>query len=135
MNLSVWFHPIVIIIATILGTSSFWAMIDARSSRKKATTMLMMGLTYDRLMKLGLDYIDRGEITRDELEEYYKYFFEPYKTLGGNGIAERMWDQVRTLPFCQHSRHEEIFRNHELRTIANVTVNPRRNQEAHASSE
>lgn len=128
--MSTWLHPIVIIVCTILGTTGFYEFIDRRLSAKKAQTRLLMGLTYDRLMGLGISYIERGEITRDEFDEYNKYFYKPYKDMGGNGTAERMWEQVRALPFCAHGRHEAIFQNYEeMRTIANVTVIPRTRQE------
>lgn len=82
-----------------------------------------MGLAYDRVTTLGIAYIERGWVTRDEFEEYQKYFVEPYMALGGNGVAERIWLEVRTLPFRPHSRYSEIFRNtHHERFIPDVPV-------------
>jgi hypothetical protein len=83
-----------------------------------------MGLAYDKVTILGIAYIERGWVTRDELEEYEKYFFEPYKALGGNGVAERIWLEVARLPIVPYNRYEELFRHkrNEERFIQNVPV-------------
>lgn len=117
-----WLQTILAIVGAVLASSGFWAYMDHRRSRDSAVTRLMMGLAYDRVTTLGIAYIERGWVTRDEYEEYEKYFVEPYKALGGNGVAERIWLQVRTLPFRPHSRYSEIFRNSHERFIPDVPV-------------
>jgi hypothetical protein len=88
-----------------------------------------MGLAYDKVTILGIAYIERGWITRDELEEYERYFFKPYKDLGGNGVAERIWMEVNKLPFRPHGQYEELFRNRpDERFIPNVPVVSRSEQ-------
>lgn len=106
----------------ILGSSGFWAFMQHRGDKNNATTGLMMGLAYSHITTLGIKYIDRGYITTDELEELQKYFFKPYKTLGGNGVAERIMGQVLTLPLGSHGAYPEIFRNSDERIIRNVPV-------------
>jgi len=39
-------------------------------------------------------YIDRGHISRDEYEAFEQYLYTPYKELGGNGLADKIKEQV-----------------------------------------
>jgi hypothetical protein len=116
----VWIRAIVIILGSVLGSGGFWKFLEVRSHKNNANSRLMMGIAYDKITTLGLHYIERGWITKDELEEFQKYFVSPYLELGGNGVAERIWNDVRTLPFQTHAQHEEIFRNE--RYVPNVPV-------------
>jgi hypothetical protein len=90
-----------------------------------------MGLAYKELTQKGLEYINHGWVTKDEYEEYRKYFYEPYKELGGNGVAERIMNQVGNLPFRPHGKYDSIFHNTENEGwINNVRVVSRASQEA-----
>lgn len=113
--------------ASLLASSGFWAFLQHKTGDKNVTTRLLMGLAYYKITTLGLAYIERGWITKDELEEYQQYFFDPYKALGGNGVAERIWMEVTRLPFRPYGRYEEeVFRynrEHDERYIRNVPVN------------
>lgn len=85
---------------SLIGASSgFWTFLQGRTKKQTAQDRLLMGLAYDRVLTLGLAYIDRGWITKDEFEELRKYFFDPYKEMGGNGVAERVMNDVGALPF------------------------------------
>jgi hypothetical protein len=59
---------------------------------------MLIGLGHDRIMFLGMKYIERGFITQDEYENLYDYLYKPYKKLGGNGSAERVMKEVDKLP-------------------------------------
>lgn len=48
-------------------------------------------------MSLGMIYINRGQITKGEYEDLYKYYYEPYKKMGGNGTAERLMREIDKL--------------------------------------
>ena len=118
-----WFQLVLTSAGSVLAGSGFWAYLQHRTSNHKGTTGLLMGLAYDRITTLGIAYIERGWVTRDELEELERYFFAPYKALGGNGVAERIMMQVKTLPLSSHSRYAEIFHNrHPERVIPNVRI-------------
>ena len=58
-----------------------------------------MGLAYDKIVSVGIAFIERGWVSKDEYEEYQKYLVEPYKAMGGNGVAERIATEVGRLPF------------------------------------
>src|SRR5689334_14036995 len=67
-----------------------------------------MGLSYDKIVTLGMIYLQRGWITKDEYEDYRRYLFEPYKALGGNGVAEKIMDDVSKLPFRSMSKYSQM---------------------------
>lgn len=69
-----------------------------------------MGLAYDKITHLGMGYIERGWVTKDEYEDFRKYLYEPYKEFGGNGVAERIMLEVSTLPLKKHSKYAEIVK-------------------------
>lgn len=96
-------------IASVLASSGFWAFIQRKDSTKRATARLLMGLAYDKITTLGLSYIERGHITKDEFEELRRYLYEPYKELGGNGVADRIMAEVGNLPLLHQSRYSEII--------------------------
>ena len=86
------------LVITLLGSSGFWAYLQKKDGTRKATQQLLLGLTYDRITFLGMKYIERGFITKDEYEDLQKFFYKPYTELGGNGMAERIMKEIGTLP-------------------------------------
>lgn len=107
-------------VASVLASSGFWAYMQRKDTAKSDTTKLLMGLAYDRITYLGLGYIDRGWITRDEYEDLQRYFFSPYKSLGGNGTAERIMADVSRLPF--RTRNPGVFRSTQPEEPTNVRL-------------
>lgn len=89
---------IVTIVCSVLASSGFWAFLTSRSKKNNAETKMLLGLAHDRIMFLGMEYINRGYITRDEYENLRKYLYEPYEVLGGNGSASRVMTEVDKLP-------------------------------------
>lgn len=71
---------------------------DARRTKKSANTRLLVGIAHDRIVFLGMKYVERGYITRDEYENLNDYLFDPYSEAGGNGSAKRVMEEVRKLP-------------------------------------
>ncbi|WPJ30642.1 hypothetical protein [Streptomyces phage Psst1] len=128
-----WVQMALTSLVTLGASSGFWAYLQYRLQRKdrvkNATARLMMGVAYNTITTLGVAYIDRGYVTIDEYEEL-RLFYEPYKELGGNGLAERVMNGVAQLPFKQN-RHPEIFHQNEG-TINHVRVVTRQEQDAPA---
>lgn len=81
------------------ASSGIWTFIQKRTQVNDAHTRLLMGLAYDKIITIGMAYIQRGWVSKDEYEEYLKYLVEPYKDMGGNGVAERIATEVGSLPF------------------------------------
>jgi hypothetical protein len=130
-----WLQLAITSLVTLGASSGFWAYLQHKDRARAATTRLLMGMAYETITTLGLAYIERGWVTKDEYEELKKYFFDPYEALGGNGVAKRIMDEVSRLPFRSHSRYSEIFRNRESSEgwVNNVRVVAR--EEANTTSE
>ena len=87
------------VLTAMLASSGMWAYLERKSNRKDNKIKLLLGLAHDRIVSLGMVYIDRGFITKDEYEDFHKYLYDPYKTFGGNGLAEKVVKAVGELPF------------------------------------
>ena len=81
----------------ILASSGFWAFLMKRADNRKAQDKLLLGLACDRIVHLGMFYIERGEITKDEYEMLHDYLWIPYRDCGGDGTAERVMNEVMKL--------------------------------------
>lgn len=93
-----WLKTAVTVLVTLLGSAGFWGYLEARRSKKSANTRLLVGIAHDRIVFLGMKYVERGYITRDEYENLNDYLFAPYSEAGGNGSAKRVMEEVRKLP-------------------------------------
>lgn len=85
------------ILCTLLASAGFWAFVTKVLDKKSAKTKLLLGLAHGQIMSLGMIYINRGQITKGEYEDLYKYYYEPYKKMGGNGTAERLMREIDKL--------------------------------------
>lgn len=86
------------IVCSCLASSGLWALIQRRLDKKDAKTQMIIGLGHDRIVWLGLKYIERGWITRAEYENLQTWLYEPYEKMGGNGSAKKIMEEVRKLP-------------------------------------
>ena len=93
-----WIELVVSVICAVLASSGMWTFMQKRADKKDARTQMIVGLGHDRIMFLGIHYIERGYITRDEYENLYEYLYKPYEKLGGNGSAKRIMAEVDKLP-------------------------------------
>lgn len=105
MEIAPWLQTVLTVLGTILASSGFWAFVQERSKRKAAEnrqntleTQMLIGLAHDRIIYLGMIYVERGSITQDEYENLYEYLYKPYEKLGGNGSAKRIMTEVNQLP-------------------------------------
>lgn len=89
---------VVTIVTSVLASSGFWAFLQHHFDKNDATKRLLIGIGHDRIMYLGMQYIQRGSITADEYENLHDYLYLPYKENGGNGSAERIMEEVKRLP-------------------------------------
>lgn len=95
------FQSIVTIFCAVLASSGLWAFLQKRvdaHDKENPERQMLIGLAHDRIMTLGMAYIDRGDITKDEYENLYRYLYKPYSELGGNGSASRIMKEVEKLP-------------------------------------
>lgn len=101
-------QAVVPVIIGMLASTGLWSFLQKRDTTKSATTKLLMGLAYDKITHLGLNHVARGWIYKDEYEDFRKYLYEPYKELGGNGVAERIMNDVTALPIKAIGLYAEI---------------------------
>ena len=59
---------IVTIICSCLASSGLWALISKLIERKDARGKMIVGLGHDRIIWLGMKYIERGWISHTEYE-------------------------------------------------------------------
>lgn len=93
-----WLQMTLTVVCAVIASSGFWAYLQARRERKDVKTRMLVGLAHDRILSLGMQYIERGHITRDEYENLYEYLYRPYEKMGGNGSAKRIMQIINTLP-------------------------------------
>jgi hypothetical protein len=108
-----WVNYLVTIFCALAASTGFWGFVthqaDKREherlerekqaqSEREAQRKLLTGLAHDRIMWLGMQYINRGNITNDEYENLRTYLFEPYAAYGGNGSAAKVMRDVDKLP-------------------------------------
>lgn len=93
-----WLQMVVTIVCSVMASSGFWAYIQKRSEKMDNKTKLLIGIAHDRIVHLGMQYVKRGSITRDEYENLHDYLYVPYEAEGGNGSAKRIMQEVDKLP-------------------------------------
>jgi hypothetical protein len=90
------------------GSGGFWVYLRGKYERRdrvrEAYVALLMGLAHDKIIFLGLKYIEKGWVNKDEYDDLIKYFWEPYSSLGGDGSAERIVNIVKLLPLNPERR-------------------------------
>lgn len=96
--MEIWVQMMLTIIGSVVASSGFWAYIQKKLEKKDIKTMMLIGLAHDRIIYLGMSYIERGWITNDEYENLHDYLYKPYEQMGGNGAAKRVMDEVQKLP-------------------------------------
>lgn len=107
--MEIWVSIAVPLIVALLTSSALWGVVskivlkrmeqtEKRSEKDDAERKMLVGLAHDRIIHLGMAYIQRGHITQDEYENLQVYLYEPYEKMGGNGSAKRVMEEVRKLP-------------------------------------
>lgn len=86
------------VVCAAIASSGFWALIQKLSDKKDAKTQIIVGLAHDRIISLGLSYIERGYITYDEYHNLNDRLYKPYEKMGGNGSAKKVMTEVSKLP-------------------------------------
>ncbi|MFR3823799.1 hypothetical protein [Hungatella hathewayi] len=92
------FQILLTVFSSVLASSGLWVYITKRLDKKDVKSEMLLGLGHDRIMYLGMSYIERGYVTSDEYENLYEYLYKPYEKMGGNGSAERVMNEVNKLP-------------------------------------
>ena len=95
-----WLQMAITIFGAVIASSGFWTFLQKRSDKNDARSKMLVGLAHDRIIYLGMQYIERNPayITQDEYENLHDYLYIPYRDMGGNGSAKKVMDEVEKLP-------------------------------------
>lgn len=99
--MATWVQILMTVVAAVLASSGFWTFVIKRTDKNNAEARMLVGLGHDRIIELGLKYIQRGWITEEEYENLNDYLYKPYEELGGNGSAKKIMSEVNKLPIRQ----------------------------------
>lgn len=94
-----------ILITTILSSPGILAWAKTRKGRDTSESKLLLQISKNLLVSKGREYLKRGYITMDEYEEYESEY-QVYSSLGGNGLARRIFEQVDDLPMMPNGIDE-----------------------------
>lgn len=86
------------VITALLGSSGLWALFSARKNRHDRARVLLLGIARNQIIMIGKMYIAQGYIPLDEYEDFYNYLYRPYIDLGGNGMGEKLYEEISHLP-------------------------------------
>ena len=86
------------LLAAILGSTGFWTYKLKKLMNKSAENKMIMGLAYVNRVKSCEYGIERGWVEQDDLRDLEHYLYDPYREKGGNGTAERLFNQAAKLP-------------------------------------
>jgi hypothetical protein len=112
---TVWVDILVTVFVTVFASNGFWAILQKKFDRNSTEKALLIGLAHDRIIYVGEGFLARGWITCDEYEDFMTYLYEPYTKYGGNGIAERISDEVKKLPL----KTSDSRREHQVKGVKN----------------
>lgn len=121
MTLVDWLQFIAALIIGALSSSGLWAYMQHRDTKTSQTNRLLQGLAYEKIISLGMAYIERGWITNDEYNDFRRYLYEPYRALGGNGVTERIMAAVTDLPLKQRAKYSEVLQEAKKRSPRDIT--------------
>lgn len=88
---------ILTIVTALLASSGLWAFLGKKLERNNSERELLVGIGHIELVFFGMQYIERGWITRDEYETM-QGLYEPYVKLGGNGSGTKIMKELEKLP-------------------------------------
>lgn len=101
--------PVAVSVATWL-----WVRLRDAQKKDKAEHQAMMVMLHAQLFADGTNYMHRGYITTDELDDFNLLYLS-YHSLGGNGTGEEVHRRVLALPIeaSEFGIVEAVKKKHE----------------------
>ena len=84
-------------VTALLASSGLWAFLGNRLEKNSAERELIVGIAHIELIFFGMQFLERGWITRDEYETLQD-LYNPYVKLGGNGSGKKIMKEIENLP-------------------------------------
>lgn len=88
---------ILTIVTSLLASSGLWAFLNTRLEKNNAERELIVGIGHIELVFFGMQFLERGWITRDEYDTMQD-LYKPYVKLGGNGSGTKIMKEIEKLP-------------------------------------
>lgn len=88
---------VITIITAMLASTGLWTFLGNRVERSTAERELLIGIGHIELVFYGIQYIERGWLTKDEYETMQD-LYKPYVKLGGNGSGTKIMKEIEKLP-------------------------------------
>lgn len=85
-------------LSALFGAPGLWAFVQNKTDRGNAEHELLRVLVRDRIIEDGERYLERGYILSGEYADFYEELYEPYKNMGGNGLAQHIFERIEKLP-------------------------------------
>lgn len=114
------------IFASSMSSAGLWAVIARQMERKSGSNELLLGLAHERIVTVGMSYLEQGWVTKDEYDDFVQYLYKPYAKFGGNGLAEKVMTDIKQLPMYRRAPTPmRVEVNHDeprfAATVANST--------------
>lgn len=71
--------------------------IEKLETRLDEISDICLGLAHDRIIYVGKEYLQKGNITIEEREDFRKYLWGPYHEAGGNGSGDAIMHDIDKL--------------------------------------
>lgn len=116
MNWDFAITGVITLLVGIFGSTGFWTYRTAKREKDsevykkideielkvddhiKKMQQMVLGQTYVQIVRTCEYWIQRGWVEQDDIRDLEHYLYDPYRSWGGNGTAERLFTQVCSLP-------------------------------------
>ena len=85
------------IIISALSSTGLFSFLQFLITRRGALTKAVQAILRDRMLTLSEDYLQRGEITLHERDNYTS-LYDAYKGVKGNTFVDDLYKEVMELP-------------------------------------
>ena len=87
----------VAIVVSALSSTGLFSFLQFLMTRRGALTKAVQAILRDRMLILSEDYLQRGEITLHERDNYTS-LYDAYKGVKGNTFVDDLYKEVMDLP-------------------------------------
>lgn len=92
--------------AAVIGSSGVWGFISMRMKNRDDAADMLKGIAHHMIVTEGARLLDQGHVSMAEYRNLHRGLFDPYKRLGGNGLAEKIVKEVDKLPITGDKHNE-----------------------------
>lgn len=94
-------QSLITIAVALISSSGVWGLFNLVIQKKSDTTRLLRGVAHHLIVRESHRLLEQGYMSTEDYRNIRKGLYEPYKQLGGNGLAEKLMNDVEKLPINQ----------------------------------